>query len=198
MPNIVNWKNPIRKTNHKSIIEGIDLPEEEIIQCIPKQQAEGETKLENQSSQSSSLTKYLKTREALWYWITIIIGVVTVTLANAISESAYPWTYTRNIFGAIFVLFLPGYSFTKALFQSKTFSSTSVENPATIGIVALSIGMSMAIVSVFGLLLFYSPLGLNLPTILLSLFAFTSTSATAAVILEHQAKKNYVSKENTR
>lgn len=139
--------------------------------------------------QSRSLSNYLKTSDAIWYWVTIVAGLIASILVFTVSEDLYPWIYVRNFFGVMFVLFLPGYTFVKALFQGNSPSKTPVESVETIERVALSVGMSIALVSVIGLLLYYSPWSLDLDTIVLSLFAFTSISATTALIREYQAKK---------
>jgi uncharacterized membrane protein len=69
----------------------------------------------------------------------------------------------------------------KALFPSK-------KEMDTIERAALSIGLSLAIVPIVGLLLNYTPWGIRLTPITLSLLALTLTFATAALIREHQAK----------
>jgi hypothetical protein len=167
----------------------LNLTEEEIIKPVMKLQAEGVIKLENHAVQSRTFATYLKTIEAVWYWMTIATGSITVALVLLISEGVYPWIYARNALGLVFVLFLPGYSFIKALFQYNVSAKTSVESLQAIVLIALSIGISLALVSILGLLLYYSPWGLDLATVVLSLLAFTSVFATAAVIREYQAKK---------
>lgn len=51
---------------------------------------------------------------------------------------------------------------------------------------ALSIGMSLALVLIVGLLLNYTPRGIRLTPIVLSLVALTVVFAVAAVLREHQ------------
>lgn len=92
------------------------------------------------------------------------------------------------VLGIIFVLYLPGYTFIKALFPAKAPIKTSSENLDTIERVALSFGMSLALVPIAGLILNYTPWGIRLAPIMLSLLFLTIAFATAAVIREHQAK----------
>jgi uncharacterized membrane protein len=66
-----------------------------------------------------------------------------------VPEDAYPIVYLRYILGSIFILWLPGYTFIKALFPEKELDS--IER------IALSIGMSIALVPIIGLLLNYTP-----------------------------------------
>jgi uncharacterized membrane protein len=97
-------------------------------------------------------------------------------------EDAYPIVYARSALGIIFVLFLPGYTFIKALFPTKVPIKTSSENLDTIERIALSLGMSIALVPIIGLILNYTPWGIRLMPITLSLLALTIIFATAAVL----------------
>ena len=58
----------------------------------------------------------------------------------------------------------------------------------TIERVALSLGMSLALVPIVGLILNYTPWGIRLTPITLSLLALTIVFATAAILREYQAK----------
>ncbi len=58
----------------------------------------------------------------------------------------------------------------------------------TIERIALSFGMSLALVPIVGLILNYTPWGIRLTPITLSLLALTIVFATAAVLREYQAK----------
>jgi uncharacterized membrane protein len=65
---------------------------------------------------------------------------------------------------------------------------TSSENLDTIERIALSIGMSLALTPIVGLILNYTPWGITLTPITLSLLALTTVFATAAILREHQSK----------
>ena len=56
--------------------------------------------------------------------------------------------------------------------------------------VALSLGMSLALVPIVGLILNYTPWGIRLTPIPLSLLALTIIFATAALLREYQAKSS--------
>jgi uncharacterized membrane protein len=95
----------------------------------------------------------------------IVIGLVLLTdifvLTPGLSE-----TSVRNILGLPLVLFLPGYALIAALFPAK---------PDLDGIerTALSFGLSIAVVPLIGLGLNYTPWGISLLPILISLSVFT-------------------------
>ena len=169
--------------------EKLQISEREILETILQLQNEGKISLTKQQSQTSlNLTAYLKTEQALWYWITLTLSAATTAVVFTIPEDFYPWVYVRYVLGTIFVLWLPGYTFIKALFPAEPPIKTSEKTLDTIERVALSLGMSLALVPIVGLLLNYTPWGIRLTPIVLSLLALTVVFATAAVIREHQAK----------
>ena len=135
------------------------------------------------------LAVYLGSSQAGWYWITIITTLATALLVLSTPDSAFPLVYARYILGSIFVLWLPGYTVIKALFPTQVPIQTRSKDLDTIERVALSFGMSIALVPIIGLLLNYTPWGIRLTPITLSLSALTLTFATAAIIREHQTKR---------
>jgi len=159
---------------------GIDIDEKTILAHILKLRNEGIIKLEEQPVQSQVGPAYLRIG-GLWYWLTIAAGALAVALVLTISQNLYPWAYLRNVFGAIFVLFLPGYAFVKALFPFYAPLARASEELEIIVQVGLSMGMSVALVSIVGLFLYYSPWGLNLTAVVLSLFGLTVFLATVAL-----------------
>ena len=186
---IVKEKKPENaKLLVKLIQEKFPLSDQEILDHILDLQENEKIRFKpNQSLTPQKLTNYLRSSQSYWYWITIILTSTTALLVFTIPENAFPQVYARHILGSIFVLWLPGYVFIKALFPEKELDS--IER------VALSIGMSLALVPIVGLLLNYTPWGIRLTPIVLSLLALTIVFATAAIIRENQAK---ISETSTR
>jgi uncharacterized membrane protein len=91
--------------------------------------------------------------------------------------------------GVIFVLFLSGYAFIKTILKNSVVTKSSLGGLEAIQLVILSIGLSIAFVSIIGLILYYSPWSLDLVTIVFSLLAFTSLFATVGVIREYREIK---------
>jgi hypothetical protein len=166
----------------------LQISEDEIFGAILDLQNKGILKLEEQAILPRSLVSYLKTGETIWYWATIAAEAITTIFVLTISENAYPWIYLRNVLGVIFVLFLPGYALMKALFPTKIANKTSAGTLQIIERISLSIGLSIALVPAVGLLLYYSPWGLDLAPVVLSLLALTSIFATVAVIREKRVR----------
>jgi len=94
-----------------------------------------------------------------------VIGLVILTdlfaLMPGLSE-----TVLRNILGLPLVIFLPGYALIAALFPAKS-DLDGIERTA------LSFGLSIAVVPLIGLGLNYTPWGIRLLPILISLSVFT-------------------------
>lgn len=94
----------------------------------------------------------------------IVIGLVLLTdifvLAPGLNE-----TILRNVLGLPLVLFLPGYTLIAALFPAKS-DLDGIERTA------LSFGLSIAIVPLIGLVLNYTPFGIRLLPVLISLSIF--------------------------
>ena len=165
------------------------ISKKEILEAVIKLQTQDKLHFTETQPSPTSLAAYLKTNRALWYWTTLIATLATVLSVYTISEDAFPIVTVRYVFGAIFILWLPGYTFIKALFPTQLPIKTKDKNLDAIERVALSLGMSLALVPIVGLLLNYTPWGIRLTPITLSLTALTVAFATAALIREYQARK---------
>jgi uncharacterized membrane protein len=167
--------------------ERLPIPEEEILNVVLDLQSQGKIKLENQPlPPSTKLATFIKTRYALWYWATIATAIITALLVFAVPENLYPLNFFRIALGAAFILWLPGYTLIKALFPQHAPIRPAARNLDTIERIALSLGMSLALVPIVGLLLNYTPWGIRLTPIVLSLLALTLIFATVAVVKEHK------------
>jgi hypothetical protein len=172
-------------------------PKQEILDRILQLQQQEKIQLKRQQTPiPEKFTGYLSSNHALWYWITLAFTIATAIVAFTVPETAFPLVYIRYVLGTIFILWLPGYAFVKALFpQHLPFTKglahtleTSEKNLDIIERIALSLGMSLALVSIIGLLLNYTPWGIRLTPIVLSLLLLTAILATVAIMREHQTR----------
>ena len=189
--NIVKQQNPetVEKLI-KLVQQKHNITEQEIIEHILHLQKNGKLSFKDKPTPLSyTLTNYVFSIQAYWYWTILALAAITTTLVFTIPENAYPIVYARYLLGSVFVLWLPGYSLIKALFPTKELDN--IERTA------LSIGMSLALVPIAGLLLNYTPWGIRVTPVTLSLLALTITLATAAIIREHQAKAREATQQNT-
>ena len=95
--------------------------------------------------------------------------VIAVWMLLAVLSIYVPFineTFIRVIFTVLVILFIPGYVLIAALFPEKT-SIDGIER------FALSVGLSIAVVPLIGLVLNYTPFGIRLNPIVISLVLFT-------------------------
>jgi uncharacterized membrane protein len=131
-----------------------------------------------------TFTKYLRSHTAAWFWTTIILTITASTIILTIPENSQ-FLPARNILGLIIVLWLPGYTFIKTLYPTKLPITTNNENLDTIERIALSLGMSIVLITLTGLLLNYTPWGIRATPITLSLLTLTVILAIVAANREY-------------
>ncbi|NLA39706.1 MAG: DUF1616 domain-containing protein, partial [Methanomicrobiales archaeon] len=104
-----------------------------------------------------------------------LIAVLLATFATALCVyvPVLNESFLRILFGVAMVLFIPGYALIAALFPARD-DLDGIER------VALSFGLSIAVVPLIGLALNYTPWGIRLDPILASLTIFTLAMAAVA------------------
>ncbi len=125
-----------------------------------------------------------------WYSTTILVELVTIALIFLLPNYSYLLQYARYIFGSIFILFLPGFTCTKVLFSAKTRANANTKEMDKTELVTLSIGLSLALTPIVSFVLNYTPWGIQLTTITLSLFGITTALATAALYKEYRIENS--------
>ena len=110
------------------------------------------------------------------YYLDIIL-MATITLLTVAFVIIPPLnkTFIRTILGILLVLFIPGYTLIAALFP-KWVDLDGIERAA------LSFGLSIAVTPLIGLALNYTPWGIRLDPILISLTIFTLAMCTIAFL----------------
>ncbi|MEM4601476.1 MAG: DUF1616 domain-containing protein, partial [Desulfurococcaceae archaeon] len=103
----------------------------------------------------------------LWFWTAAILSTLTLVLIY-LADYLPLLTPARYVLGTIYVLFIPGYSLVEALYPRK-------EDLTPLERVALSIGLSLAVIPLVGLLLNYTPWGIRLAPIITSTALFIAT-----------------------
>lgn len=166
----------------KLVQQKYPLKENDIMNILVQLENEGKLHfVAKETLASTSLIQYIFLSKPYWYWTAVTFTIITTVAAFTISEDAYPFVYLRYVLGTVFVLWLPGYTLMKAVFPSKK-ELDNVEQ------VALSLGLSLAIVPVVGLLLNFTPWGIRQTPIILSLSGVTIIFATIGVVHEHYMK----------
>jgi uncharacterized membrane protein len=175
---INNEKKPLTVRELVDRVRGTSkLSEDDIMRCVLSLQAEGAIMLKDKVIAEKS-----DKENTLGFRITIIIGVIAALTAFVIPENLYPWIYVRNFLGIVFVFFLPGYAFVKVFLENSFNRDKALKDINRIEQIALSVGLSIAITSLMGLLLYYSPWGLNIEAIVITIFAITFILAAVGLI----------------
>jgi uncharacterized membrane protein len=115
-----------------------------------------------------------------------LIAIWLATIALLVAILLAPNNPARIVLGLPFVLFFPGYVLIAALYPRRS-DLDGVER------VALSLGLSLAVVPLIGLVLNYTPWGIRLTPILVSLALFITVCSVAAVRqrMRHSAAERF-------
>ncbi|MEZ0345666.1 MAG: DUF1616 domain-containing protein [Infirmifilum sp.] len=135
-----------------------------------KSWVEREVELED-SEPPSTLTGFLiDPGYSAWLWTIFSILIATVAVVAVTENGAGALLPARYVLGSITVLFLPGYALIEALYPRR-------EDLEPLERLALSIGLSLALVPLVGLILNYTPWGIRLWPVTASLSILTAALA---------------------
>jgi uncharacterized membrane protein len=125
----------------------------------------------------STLLRYALSLQSLWFWALTALVALMIPIVFYVVDA--PFLYIRYVLGSLFVLYLPGSMLIEALY-SKSQDLERLER------LALSIGLSVAVIPLIGLVLNYTPWGIRLTPITLSLATFTEAMAITALIRKYR------------
>jgi uncharacterized membrane protein len=126
----------------------------------------GEADVEDIPPATKSVREYLRFWERnLPLYLSLTVSLGTLLVVYALPDD-FPLVVFRWVLGSVFVLFIPGYVAVEALFP-KSRELDGIER------LALSVGLSLALVPLVGLLLNYTPWGIRLDPIMVSLTILT-------------------------
>ena len=151
------------------------LAESEVVDMVWRLSDEGKTNLEETWSVTKSFGRFL----GMWERHLSLYGSLLLTFA-AISSvylvpAALPWVFVRWVLASVVMLFIPGYATVETLFPKRS-ELDSLER------FALSVGLSLAIVTFVGFLLDYTPWGIRLTPIVISLTIITLGLTLASLV----------------
>ncbi|MDH5807395.1 MAG: DUF1616 domain-containing protein [Candidatus Methanomethylicaceae archaeon] len=128
-----------------------------------------------------SFLSYLYSKHNLGFIISVVL--ICLCIFTVYFSNIFPiLSILRIILGSLFVLFLPGYSLIEALYPRE-------EELSPLERLALSIGLSLAIVPLVGLILNYTPWGIRLDPIITAL-----SFLTLGLLLISSYRKYYLKK----
>jgi hypothetical protein len=140
----------------------LDYKPDQIISVMIRLKADRKI-LIRESAPYKRFPNYLLSPISLWFWEVALATLASLGLIFASSGWAL---YFRFVFGGLMVLFLPGYSLVGLLYSEKD----ALDYPTR---VALSFALSLAIATLLGLILNFTPFGITLFAVAFSLGAVT-------------------------
>jgi len=180
-------KETIRTKHPKTVAELFqilrkDYPtvtKEKVVDAVKELKENGKIELELPPPRAENYLQYLQARpQNAWFYLVIAASIATLA-AVYIIPNTYPAVVFRWIIGSIFILFLPGYVTVQALFPTGK-ELDDIER------FAISVGLSIAITPLIGLLLNYTQWGIRLNPIMASLCLFTISVAAAATYRKYK------------
>jgi len=168
-----------RGTTGKQLYEALrlnfrDLTEDEFADLVQRLASRGQIKVYDEQIGKSLLHDYLADwGKSLWFYTSIIASVAAAITAYGIPPNS-PFLVLRMALGLLFVLFLPGYVTVEALLPAMELNVVSR--------VVLSVGVSLVLDMFSGLALNFTPWGIRLVPIVLSLGTLTICIATLALV----------------
>jgi len=144
-------------------------PRDEAVKALLALARDGNVTVQ-ESRPYASLATYAWSPISIWFWAAV--GAVAVSLA-LITVTSGVTLYLRYVFGSVLVLFLPGFSLIEALYPKRELDELTR--------FALSIGLSLALVPLTGLALNYTPFGIRLVPVAISLAALTLALLSVAI-----------------
>ena len=165
----------------KSNINGkLELDDDEIIYAIKRLEFKRILLYSRKVSFKEFMTDFYL---GMTLWLVAMSTAATLLSIYILPESI-PWSIVRIISGGVFVLFVPGYALVQLLFPKKEMD--------LIERVAFSIGLSLAVVPLVGFLLNYSPWGIRLDPIVVSISLLSIVLAFASVYRKYMINKSIV------
>jgi len=174
-----NASASVQELHDALIVRNPSLTQVEVTDLVHRLAEQNKVNLEDVPPTTKSLREYLKLWERnLWLYLVLAISLATLLVIYAV-PSELPFVALRWALGSVFVLFIPGYVAVEALFP-KGRELDSIER------FALSVGLSLALVPLVGLLLNYTPWGIRLTPIVISLTILTVGLAMVALTRQYR------------
>jgi hypothetical protein len=173
-----NGATSVRELYETLRIEDPSLTKPEVADLVWRLAEQGKVDLEDAPLAARSVREYLGVWERnLWLYVSLAVSLATVLVVYA-TPSELPFVALRWVLGLAFALFIPGYLTVEALFPLGR-ELDLMER------FALSVGLSLTLDMLVGLLLNYTPWGIRLTPILTSLIILAVLLAAIALTRQY-------------
>jgi len=144
---------------------------EEIQNAVRKLESEKKITLHGPGIKGHFFHYITRSYNGLSLWLTTAATCLIMALVFLL-PSIEPWSYMRMITGAVFGLFIPGNALVQLLFAHRNMEQTDQ--------MVLSVGLSIALISIIGLMLKYILLALTVESAVISIGILSITLSAVA------------------
>ena len=153
---------------------------QEIHDAIKRLEERGEVNLSEDRNTSSFLKNLADVEVNAPFWLAIATTAAILVATYALPQGG-AWSMARTISGAIFLFVIPGYVITNVFVARNRVSY--IER------MAISVGLSLASVSLIGMILAYGISGIKLEPIVTSMTAFVSVMAFLGAYVDFRRRR---------
>ncbi|MDD1776132.1 MAG: DUF1616 domain-containing protein [Candidatus Methanomethylicus sp.] len=125
----------------------------------------------------ATFTSYASSVHSLWFWLVLVTAGLAILSIYA--APSFNLAFPRYILGSAFIFFLPGYALVRLLYPKQS-KLSHIEGTV------LSVGLSLALVSLGMIVLSYLPGGITLDPIVIMTVIITGLFALLAMIREYR------------
>jgi hypothetical protein len=144
---------------------------EEIQNAVKKLESEKKITLLGPGTKGNFFDYIMRSYNGLSLWLTTAATCLIMALAFLLPNME-PWSYMRMITGAVFVLYIPGNALVQLLFAHRNMEQTEQ--------IVLSVVLSIALISIIGLMLKYILLALTVESAVISIGILSITLSAVA------------------
>ncbi len=144
---------------------------EEIQNAVKKLESEKKITLLEPGTNGNFFHYIMRSFNGLSLWLIIAATCLTMAIVFLLPNTE-PWSYMRMITGAVFVLFIPGNALVQLLFAHRNMEQTEQ--------MVLSVGLSIALICIIGLMLKYILSALTVESAVISIGMLSITISAVA------------------
>jgi uncharacterized membrane protein len=155
------------------VMTEITIDDDDFIAVIKEMVRDGSLSLGEPVREIESVWDYLLATSLSMWLLTAVSATILALIAILVIPDSFPVVIARWLCGAMLVLFLPGYAMLELLFPKQS-EMDSLER------FIFSVGLSLALVPLVGLVLYYTPWGVQLVPVTVSISVLTIAFLVAA------------------
>ena len=164
----------------EEVAERLHIGKHEAAKYIHDLWKRGELEIEDPNP-PKTFPRYVFSIYGAWFW-TILILITLMATAIYLLPQNPPYIYLRYVLGSLFILYLPGHTLIETLYPKE-------EDLEPLERLALSIGLSLALVPLVGLILNYTPWGIRLTPVFTALAILTTGLSITAITRKYSYHK---------